>query len=61
MPKSNQTNALDQLATEIKAQNTLLSGIVIKLDLALELLGDPTEDALGNDPTEDVPPLDLGD
>ena len=53
MPKSNSTVALEELAT-------LVQGLIVKMDYALELLGDPSDEATGNDPAE-VPPLDLPD
>lgn len=68
MPKSIQAAALEDLAAVVAEQNTLLRGVVVKLDLALELLGDPADEALGNDPegedpeqVAEVPPLDVGD
>ena len=67
MPKSNQAAALEDLAGLVAEQNNLLRGVVVKLDLALELLGDPGDEALGNDPegmgddSEAVPPLDAGE
>lgn len=62
MPKSNQALALEALAEQAQRQTELMAGVIIKLDRALELLGDPEDEALGNDPdAAEVPPLDVGE